>query len=304
MDHSSRRDFLKATTGILGLTFLNAPAFKKKNPLLSFSTLGCPDWTFQTIVNFAAAHDYQGIEIRGIKRELDLTKCPEFNSPQNILASYRLVKDKGLKFVDLGASAALHHDEAKERARNLDDAKRFIDLAQQLGCPYIRVFPNNLPKDKERNATIDLITKGLIELGDYAKGGNVVVLLETHGDLVWIGDLRKTMESAANAHVGLVWDPMNMWSITKEPPARAYENLKKYIRHTHIKDLKFIDGKLQYTLLGQGESPIFEAVDALSNGGYKGYYSFEWEKMWHPEIEEPEVALAAYPKVMRQHFHH
>src|SRR2546423_12537406 len=106
MDHSSRRDFLKTTTGILGLTFLNAPAFKKKNPLLSFSTLGCPDWTFQTIVNFAAAHDYQGIEIRGIKRELDLTKCPEFNSPQNILASYRLFKAKRLKIFEPGSSRA------------------------------------------------------------------------------------------------------------------------------------------------------------------------------------------------------
>ena len=303
MDYTSRREFLRTTTGILGLTFLNAPAFKKKDPLLSFSTLGCPDWTFETIVNFAAAHDYKGIEIRGIKRELDLTKCPEFNTPQNILASYRLVKDKGLKFVDLGSSAALHHSEVKERQRNLDDGKRFIDLAQEIRCPYIRVFPNNLPKDKERNAAIDLITKGLIELGDYAKGGNVMVLLETHGDLVKIADLRKVMESAASAYAGLVWDPMNMWSITKEPPAQAYDTLRKYIEHTHIKDLKFVNSKLQYTLLGQGESPIFEAVDALSNGGYKGYYSFEWEKMWHPEIEEPEVALADYPNVMKQHFH-
>ena len=24
---------------------------------------------------------------------------------------------------------------------------------------------------------------------------------------------------------------------------------------------------------------------------YDGYVSFEWEKYWHPEIEEPEVAL-------------
>jgi len=31
--------------------------------------------------------------------------------------------------------------------------------------------------------------------------------------------------------------------------------------------------------------------------GYKGFYSFEWEKRWHPEIEEPEVAFAQYASV-------
>ena len=302
--YSTRRDFLKTTTGgLLGLAFASTPFdLKKQKQLLSFSTLGCPDWTFQTIVNFAADNDYNGIELRGIKREMDLTRCPEFSSAENINASLKIVKDKGLKFVDLGSSAQLHHSDAVERKRNLDEAKRFIDLAQKLQCPYIRVFPNDLPKNQERGATIDLIIKGLLELGDYAKGSNVRVLMESHGDLVQSEDLKKIMESSGHSHVGLVWDPINMWSVTKEAPAQVYEKLKKYIFHAHIKDLHFVDGKIKYELLGKGESPIFEAVDALSKGGYKGYYSFEWEKMWHPEIEEPEIALADYPKTMRQHF--
>ena len=54
--------------------------------------------------------------------------------------------------------------------------------------------------------------------------------------------------------------------------------------------------------MGKGEVPIFQAIDILYKGGYKGYYSFEWEKLWHPEIDEPEIALADYPKTMKQHF--
>jgi hypothetical protein len=59
------------------------------------------------------------------------------------------------------------------------------------------------------------------------------------------------------------------------------------------------DGKIQYTLVGRGESPIFQAIDLLRNGGYEGYYSFEWEKLWHPELEEPEVAFSAYVSAMK-----
>ena len=126
--------------------------------------------------------------------------------------------------------------------------------------------------------------------------------METHGDVVYASDLLHIMQSAAHENVGLVWDISNMWTVTKEPPAEVYQKLKKYIRHTHIKDAKLVNGKPQYTLLGQGDVPIFEAIDTLHRNGYKGYYSFEWEKLWHPEIAEPEIALADYPEAMRKHF--
>jgi sugar phosphate isomerase/epimerase len=149
---------------------------------------------------------------------------------------------------------------------------------------------------------MDLIVKGLLTLGDYAKGKNVSVLMETHGDLVKTEDLEKIMQLATHPNVGLVWDVTNMWTVTKESPAEVYNKLEKYIRHTHIKDAKLVDGKTQYTLLGQGEVPVAEAINALSKGGYKGYYSFEWEKLWHPDLMEPETALADYPNAMKQHF--
>jgi sugar phosphate isomerase/epimerase len=303
MTNFTRRKFLLTSTVLMAGSFSgNAFDLKKKRPLLAFSTLGCPDWSLEKITDFAVQHNYKGIELRGLQRELDLTKCKEFSSPQNRSATVSLMKEKGLRFVDLGSSANLHFADAAVRQKNIDEAKRFIDLAQQINCNNVRVFPNILPKNQDVNQTMDLIASGLLLLGDHAKGSNVSVLLETHGDLVKSDDVEKIMKAAEHKHVGLVWDVSNMWTITKESPAAVYKKLKKYIRHTHIKDAKLVDGKLRYTLLGQGEVPIFEAIDLLSNGGYKGFYSFEWEKLWHPEIEEPEVAFADYVKVMKKHF--
>lgn len=300
----NRRKFLQSSS-ILFAAAVAGPAFnyKKNKPKLSFSTLGCPDWSFDEVVNFAAANGYTGIELRGIKKELDLTKCNEFSSPANIAATKVLLKDKGLQLVNLGSSCNLHIADAAERKKNLDEGKKFIDLAEQTGCPYIRVFPNNLPKDQDKQATLDLIANGLMELGNYAKNTNVTVLMETHGDLVHSDDLVAVMQHAYQPHTGLVWDVSNMWTITKEPAAIVYSKLKKYIRHTHIKDANVsTDGKIDYKLLGKGEVPIFEAIDLLYNNGYNGYYSFEWEKLWHPEILEPEISLADYPKAMQHHF--
>lgn len=302
ISHANRRHFLKTSAGFLVLAIAGPEfIFRKEAPLLSFSTLGCPDWSFEKILNFAADNNYQGIEVRGIQRQMDLTKCPQFSNTENIAGTLRMMKDKGLKFVDLGSSAEMHQSDPATRKNHLDEARRFIDLAQQLHCPNVRVFPNKLPKEN-REATIDLIVKGLLEAGDHARGSNVMVLMETHGEVVETSVLKQIMNAARHPNVGLVWDVSNMWTITKEPPAQVFSELNQFIHHTHIKDATLADGKINYVLMGKGEVPIFEAIDVLRQGGYKGYYSFEWEKLWHPEIDEPEIALADYPKAMHRHF--
>lgn len=300
MPHSSRKEFLQTSAALLATAIAGSSFdFIKDKALLSFSTLGCPDWTFSQITDFAVKHGYKGIEVRGILREMDLTKTEIF-SKQNISSTLQRMKDKGLHFVNLGSSATMHFPKGSEREKHLDDGKKYIDLAQQINCPFIRVFPNNFSKDREKNETMELIANGLLTLGDHAKGSGVSVLMETHGELVKSEDLEKIMQSAAHPNTGLVWDITNMWTITKESPADMYKALKKYIKHTHIKDAKLVDGKPQYTFLGKGEVPIFEAVNILAKDNFTGYYSFEWEKLWHPELEEPEIALADYPVVMKK----
>lgn len=294
-----RRQFLQTTGALLTGAMLGSSFRFKKKSLLSFSTLGCPEWTLKQIVDFASQNQYQGIEVRGILKQLDLTQCAEFKK-ENISSTLRMLSDKKLSFVNLGSSATLHFSDATERKKNLDEGKRFIDLAHELRCPHIRVFPNNFPKEQEKSATMDLIANGLLELGNHSNGSGVDVLIETHGDLLFIDDLEKVMKAADHKNVGLIWDVTNMWSKTKEAPREAYTRLKKYIRHTHIKDAKLAGDKIQYVLLGRGDVPIFEAIDVLSADGYDGYYSFEWEKLWHPEIEAPEVAIADYPKAIKK----
>ena len=269
---------------------------------LSFSTLGCPDWSFDKIIDFAKEHQYKGLEVRGILHEMDLTKVPEFSNTGAISATMKKMQDHGLVFVDLGSSCALHFAKGEERSKNLDEGKRFINLASQLNCPYIRVFPNQLPKDRDRRETLNLIIEGLQELGKYANGTGVTVLLESHGELIYKKDLLTVMEGANTPNVGLVWDVCNMWIATKEPPNEVYAILKPYIRHTHIKDLKIVNDKEEYVLLGTGIVPIFQAIDLLYKNKFPGYYSFEWEKLWHPEILEPQIALADYPVAMKKHF--
>jgi len=51
--------------------------------------------------------------------------------------------------------------------------------------------------------------------------------------------------------------------------------------------------------MGDGQVP-HQAIDqVLKNGNYHGYLSLEWEKRWHPEIAEPEVAFPQFVEYMK-----
>ena len=67
-----------------------------------------------------------------------------------------------------------------------------------------------------------------------------------------------------------------------------------------MKDALLANGTPQYCLLGRGDIPVKQAIDLLRKGNYSGYYSFEWEKLWHPEILDPEEAMSDYVQVMHQ----
>jgi len=105
------------------------------------------------------------------------------------------------------------------------------------------------------------------------------------------------MRLADSPTVALLWDAHHTF-VAGESPETSVRELARYIRHTHLKDSLPAAVDRKYVLTGMGEVPVRRQVEALARSGYRGFYNFEWEKRWHPEIEEPEVALSHYARVV------
>jgi sugar phosphate isomerase/epimerase len=270
---------------------------------IAFSTLGCPKWDWRTILDRASALGYAAIELRGIQANMDLPTRPEFEGTR-LAQSLTDLDALDLRISDLGSSVNLHDPDPSKRAKQIDDGKRFIDLAHRLKTPYVRVFGNNFVKGEPRQATIDRVVAGLRELGQYGSRSGVTVIIESHGDFTDSPTLREILQGAESSGVALLWDAHHTAVFGKEAPAETFKQLARYIRHTHLKDSKPKgpkDDEVTYVLLGTGSVPVRDTVRTLAKGGYRGYYCFEWEKVWHPEIEEPDVAFPHYAKVMTEY---
>jgi sugar phosphate isomerase/epimerase len=72
----------------------------------------------------------------------------------------------------------------------------------------------------------------------------------------------------------------------------------RWLEEEGHKDLVSTGGGVRYCLMGQGDVPFGEVLRLLTSGGYDGWIAFEWEKRWHLEIEEPEVALPDFVRVL------
>ena len=297
---TSRRQFIGILATALSMPSLfSAGAAPKRFPL-AFSTLGCPKWDWKTVLNRAAQWQYSAIELRGLEGEMDLTKRPEFQGDR-IARTLQDLAFMNLRLSDLGSSVRLHEMESDKRRAQMNEGKRYIDLAQRLKTPFIRVFGDRIIAGQSKLATVERIIAGLRELGEHAQGSGVSVLLETHGDFCDSPTLVEIMTGAGLANVGLVWDTHHTVVMGKEDPERTMRQIGKWVHHVHLKDSKPEGKGERYVLTGKGTMPLREIVQVLVRHQYKGYFSFEWEKAWHPEIEEPEIAFPQFAEVMSQY---
>lgn len=298
----TRRDLLKTVNIAVA-----APAMLLSKPgdklPIAFSTLGCPKWDWNTITKNASQWGFAALELRGIQDQMDLPKCPEFSGTR-LQGTLRDLSALDLKVSDLGASAQMHEPDPAKRAKHMDEARRFIDLAHLMHAPYVRVFPNQFLPNEAKQVTIDRISSGLHELGEYAKGSGVTVIVESHGEFRRADDLNAVFNGAKSKNVAFLWDAHHT-CVEGEKPADTFAQLGKLTRHTHLKDSVPVPGKTKedrhYVLTGTGDIPVKETVRVLVTQGYKGYYCFEWEKRWHPDIDEPEVAFPHYAKTIREY---
>lgn len=254
---------------------------------LSISTLGCPGKSLEEAADLISSCGVGGIELRGISGELDPDKM-ECLRPENIAATEALLDKYRLTPVCFGSSVSMHRD-----GDNVSEGKRSVDACVRAGIPAVRIFGNRLPPDDGQRATVyRRIIDGINELCAYASVRGCEIWLETHGDLNDEQSLAPVLTGCAeNKNFGVIWDVAHTVKTNRDfRPFMRF--IQPYIRHMHFKDQMHLpDGKIGICLPGEGELPLPEIVCALRESGYDGYYSFEWEKKWHPEIAEPETAF-------------
>lgn len=264
---------------------------------LAFSTLGCPNYDAGEVIALAQASGFAGVEIRHLRGTVDLPSLPEFSTAL-IGETRKRFDDAGVAVVGINSGVRMTSLDPQERRRQLASARANAAIAQGLGAGFLRVFGGPIPKDQDREQTLDAIALGLAEVAELTAAHGVTAVLETHDDFSTSASIQDLYARGAGDQLAVLWDTLHSYR-HGETGDFTWSRLGDRIRHVHLKDARTAtaDG-FDFALTGEGSIPIGSFLETLRRGGYGGYVSFEWEKAWHPEIEAPEIAIPHFARFM------
>ncbi|MBV8065943.1 MAG: TIM barrel protein [Actinobacteria bacterium] len=151
-----------------------------------------------------------------------------------------------------------------------------LELAAAWGAPVVRVFGGDA-------SDLAGIARRLAGELHRAHELGVAVALETHDAFSRAALVGALLDRVDDPAFGAVWD-LHHPHRAGESPEEVVAALGPRIRLVHVKDARS-DGTL--VPLGEGDVPVRESLALLGDVPLV----VEWEKRWHPELDEPEVAL-------------
>ncbi|MEA5066484.1 MAG: AMP-binding protein [Eubacteriales bacterium] len=264
---------------------------------IAFSTLGCPEFSWTDIYSMAKDFHFDGIEVRGLGRALDACQAPPF-APGQIDKTMAKLKKLRLEIPCLSTGCALKFED--KRAETEAEIRAYIHLADTLGTPYIRILADREPQvtGPVDDDSIAAFLKRLVRLTD---GTGVTLLVETNGVYADTARLRRLLDRVAEPQVAALWDVHHPYRFFGESPEQTVGNLGGCIRYMHVKDSVIEDGAVCYRMMGDGDLPIDEMLDAVSAIGYDGYVSLEWVKRWARDLQDPGVVFPQYANYMHSY---
>ncbi|MGQ5638163.1 MULTISPECIES: sugar phosphate isomerase/epimerase family protein [unclassified Streptomyces] len=258
---------------------------------LAFSTLGVPGLPVPEVLALATAHGYHGVELRAHPEE----PVHPGLSPAERAETAALFKEAGVEV--LGVAGYARVAASGDDAPVLAEVRDLLQLAHDLGAPYVRVFPGADP-GLPREESDALAARRLGTAAEDAAALGVRILLETHDSHRTGADLIRVLGPVGHRQVGALWDVMHTW-LGGEQPADTYAALAPHLGYVQVKDIASAQDTTPLPL-GSGVLPLTECVDVLLRRGWDGWLCWEYEKRWYESVAPlPELLGAGREHMLR-----
>ncbi|MET9699401.1 sugar phosphate isomerase/epimerase family protein [Streptomyces sp. NPDC006529] len=239
----------------------------------AFSTLGMPGTPLAEAAALAAAHGYDGVELRAHPEESLHSGSPATDRT----AAVRAFAAAGVGILTVAGYARVAAEGPDEPV--LDELRGLTALAVDLGAPYVRVFPGG--GDREPSAADATAVRRLAAVAPFAEREGVRILLETHDSHRTGADAARVLGRVGHPGAGVLWDVLHTW-LGGESPARSARELTGHLGYIQVKDVASA-ADLTPLSLGCGTLPLAEAVAAAPPGGW---LCWEYERRWYPGAQE------------------
>lgn len=228
-------------------------------------------WDLDTIFKNLAAAKVLGVEPRtthkhGIEPGLSAEKRQEIK---------KRFADSPVKLVGLGSAECFDHVDQAKLDKAIETTKAFLKLSADVGSSGVKVRPNDLHKEVEREKTIEQIGKSLNIVGKFAGELGQQVRLEVHGGCRELPVIKKIMDVATDPNVAVCWNS-NDSDLKGEGLEANFTMVKARLgATTHVRELN------------APRYPWDKLIELFVKADYKGWLLLECDS----KIDDPVAAL-------------
>jgi len=177
----------------------------------------------------------------------------------------------------------------QKRDADIAHVKRWIDYAQVLGAPVIRIFSGAQAKGQSLEEARRLVVEGIEECSAYAGTKGVYLGLENHGGLTATADGHLAIVRAVKSPWFGAW--MDTGNFHDADPYAELEQIAPYTLHAQVKVVTREKGKEPQPMDFCRVRKILEGI------GYRGWICLEYE-----EKQDPRQACPRYLDRLREAF--
>ncbi len=243
---------------------------------LAFSTKNVTANSFLEYCNITSQYCFHGFEIFDAFFDKKHFEDSLFHSA-TVNASKRKLVNR-----HIGVSVISISEKVNENT-DAQMLKKTVEMASMAGIPAVCVsFENIFEEDKIKDIFAPAI--------EVAEKYNVSILVETDGVL---SDTKKVLEVInifSNAVIGVSWNIRETYFNANEAADTTIQTLGAYIQYVRIGDKKGDKN----VLMGEGELPVKDFVNALKSLNYDGYVC----ALWNDEILDPDIVLTHFVSFM------
>ena len=225
-----------------------------------FSTKNVESSSFIELCNITQDYHFSGFEVYDVAKMKKAHADSIFKSSQNAGARRKLIN----RHIQI---SAVTYPFPICDSTSAEEIVKLVDYATYANCENVIV---TLCDDASDEILVEKLTPAI----KNAESLGVNILIETVGRYATTENVLSVINLFATASLGVSWNIRETFFYGKETADATIQTLGAYINYVRLGDRK----EKKDVLIGDGELPVDEFINALKSLNYEGFVCAEWNE--------------------------
>jgi sugar phosphate isomerase/epimerase len=262
---------------------------------LSFTTMGTPQLDHAGAIDLALEVGFDGVDIRCADYLGEVRPASEEKQLRQIARDFEAA---GLEIPSVLCYHQISSASEGWSGEYAEHVASHLAIGAALGARAIRIFGVHPAPGHGSDELVQASAEAIAAVLSEDSSG-IGIVMQNHAGAGTALDALQIARRLDDPRFGLVYSPDHSFMYESTHGDELLAQIQPWTQQVYLADLVREGDGQRWVFPGEGEVPLRETIARLDAAGFEGFYSFKWEKIWNPDLPEPQVAMPHFISFMR-----